>query len=60
MEGGCEMHISNKGGGEERRKQGMEGGSVELEERREGKERRKGCTIVEALYSVFSVRVVHS
>ena len=47
-------------GGEERRKQGREGGSVELEERREGKERWKGCTIVEALYSVFSVRVVHS
>ena len=59
MEGGCEVHISNKGR-EERRKQGREGGSVELEERREGKERQKGCTIVEALYSVFSVRVVHS
>ena len=31
-----------------------------MEERREGKERWKRCTIVEVLYSVFSVRVVHS
>ena len=57
MEGGCEVHISSRGG--------KEGGRGEkkgvLSWRRGGEMEKKGeYTIVEALYSVLSVRVVHS
>ena len=57
MEGGCEVHISSKGG-----KEGGSWGEKKgvLRWRRREMERKWEYTIVEALYSVLSVRVVHS